>query len=131
MAIRKFRYDNEVSKEKPAQPAMREDRDPVRLLTRITFSRLLSRLGNFRVMAHNAVGEETLICMGATQEEALESARKLASDLPADAVRVYLEEWQGGTCLGSWRRKHCESGDLPIAPAARRLRRRRGRLPRG
>ena len=85
MAIRKFRYDNfEDRKEKAARPTAREDREPVRLVTRLTFSRLLSQIGTFRVLARAADGTETLICMGTTREETLESARKLASDLPAE-----------------------------------------------
>jgi len=128
MAIRKFRYEtSEVRQEKPARPVLREDREPIRLLTRITFGRMLSQLGTFRVMARGARGQETLVCLGATREEALETARKLAADLPADAVGLYLEEWQGGTCQGRWRRQHCRSGELPLAPGSRKPRRRRGR----
>jgi hypothetical protein len=131
MAIRKFRYESlEVRKEKPVRPVVREDREPIRLLTRITFSRMLSRLGTFRVMARTALGEESLVCLGATREEALETARQLAAELPAEAVGLYLEEWQGGTCKGRWQRQPCRREELPLAPAGRRPRRRRGRQPR-
>jgi hypothetical protein len=94
-------------------------------MTRLTFSRMLSRIGTFRVLARTATGEETLICMGLTREETLESARMLTSDLPAEAVSVHLEGWQGGTCQGRWRRLPSKPGELPFAPAARKPRRRR------
>ncbi len=128
MAIRKFRYDApDVRQQKPARPVLREDREPVRLLTRLTFSRMLSRLGTFRVLARNILGEETLVCMGLSRDEALETARKRAGDLPADAVSLTLEEWQGGTCQGRWRRQPCDRGELPVAPGSRRPRRQRRR----
>lgn len=128
MAIRKFRYEAvEGRKEKPARSVVREDREPVRLLTRITFGRMFSRLGNFRVMARTALGDEAVVCLGQTREEALVTARKLAAQLPADTVRLYLEEWQGGTLQGRWRRQQCRHEELPPAPAARRAVRRRGR----
>jgi len=115
-----------VRVERAPQP-IREDRASPRLLTRITFGRTLSRIGQFRVLAEGPEGMETLVCLGSTREEALELARSLRAELPSDVQRLRLEEWQGGTCTGRWRHQPCRKGELPLLPG-RRPRRRKGRF---
>jgi hypothetical protein len=127
MAIRKFRYEVPTAKVERASPPIREDRASPRLLTRITFGRTLSRIGQFRVLAEGPEGTETLVCLGSTREEALELARSLSAELPADVQRLRLEEWQGGTCLGRWRRQPCRQTELPLLLGPR-PRRRKGRF---
>ena len=80
-----------------------------------------------RVLAERPEGTETLVCLGSTREEALEVARGLSAELPADVQRLRLEEWQGGTCAGRWRRQPCRQSELPPLPG-RRPRRRKGRF---
>jgi len=112
--------------ERAPQP-IREDRASPRLLTRITFGRTLSRIGQFRVLAEGPEGTETLVCLGSTREEALELARGLSAELPSDVQRLRLEEWQGGTCVGRWRHQSCRQSELPPLPG-HRPRRRKGRF---
>lgn len=129
MAIRKFRYDSlRIRTDASQTPIQREDREPVRLRTSITFAGLPSALHGFRVMAERAEGPEALVCLGATREEVLGVARRLMAELPSDTVQLRLEEWQGGTCAGQWRRRPCRQGELPPPPGRRYNRRRRGRF---
>lgn len=129
MAIRKFRFDTLQRPTKAPPAPQREDREPVRLRTAITFARSISKIGVYRVIAERAEGPEALICLGTTRDEALARARQLAGVLPLDTQRLCLDEWQGGACLGKWRRQRCARGELPLAPGQRRLRRRES-LPR-
>jgi hypothetical protein len=127
MALRKFRFDSlRIRVESPKAAVQREDRDPVRLRTPITFARAVSAVHSFRVIAERAEGPEALVCLGATRAEALGVARGLSSELPADTVYLRLEEWQGGACVGHWRRHACRKGELPLLPGRRHQRRSRG-----
>jgi hypothetical protein len=126
MAIRKYRYDVLPSQLEQAPKPIREDRASPRLLTRITFARSLTRIGQFRVLAERPEGGEALVCLGSTREEALEAARVLIAELPTDVRRLRLEEWQGGTFAGRWQRHPCRESELPPLPW-RRPRRRKGR----
>jgi hypothetical protein len=129
MAIRKFRFDSlRIRTESPRAPAPREDREPVRLRTSITFARTTSRIHGFRVVAERVEGPAALVCLGATRAEVLGVARALSAELPPDTVHLRLEEWLGGTCAGQWQRRPCQPGELPLPAGRRRLRRRRGRL---
>lgn len=129
MALRKFRFDSlRIRIDSPKAAVQREDRDPVRLRTPITFARTASAIHGFRVIATRAEGPEALVCVGATREEVLGVARSLMAELPADTVQLRLEEWQGGICAGHWRLHPCRRDELPAPPGRRRLRRRRGRL---
>ncbi len=126
MAIRKFRYDVAAPRAEEARKPVREDRPSPRLVTRITFARTLSRLAQFRVLAERPDGAQTLVCFGATREEALEAAHALSAELPRDVLRLRLEEWRGGICAGRWQRQPWRQGELPALPA-RRPRHRQGR----
>jgi hypothetical protein len=107
---------------RPERALAREDREPVRLRTALHVGGVHLPQQSFRVLAELAGGGTALLCLGADRDEALSRARALA----APAVRLCLQQWVGGACVGSWRALPCPRSGLPRARRAGLRRRRRG-----
>jgi hypothetical protein len=118
--------------DRPERAMAREDREPVRLRTSLHVSGVRLPQQSFRVLAELADGGTALLCLAADRDEALTRARALAGRLPVPAVRLRLQQWAGGACVGAWRGVPCPHGGLPRARRGpRRLRRRGAGAPEG
>jgi hypothetical protein len=119
--------------DRPERALAREDREPVRLCTCLHVSGVRLPEQSFRVLAELADGGTVLLCLGADRDEALTRARALAAQLAAPAVRLRLQQWVGGACVGAWRGVPGPRGGLPRVRrrGMRRLLRRGGLAPEG
>jgi hypothetical protein len=112
--------------DRPERALAREDREPIRLRTSLHVGGVRLPEQSFRVLAELADGGTALLCLGADRDEALARARALAGQLAAPALRLRLQQWVGGICVGAWRGVSCPRGGLPRARRGglrRRLRR--------
>jgi hypothetical protein len=99
--------------DRPGRALAREDRGPVRLRTSLHVGGVRLPERSFRVLAELAGGGTALLCLGADRDEALTRGRALAARLAAPAVRLRLQQWVGGACVGAWRALPCPRGGLP------------------
>jgi len=73
---------------------------------------------SWRVMARLREGEDVLLCVGMTRQEAalLAKARVSGGDAPEGTVRLVLEHWQGGKLSGRWVEVRPAKEELPRLP---------------
>jgi hypothetical protein len=120
MDLRKYRCgtSNEVYYRAPAG---RADREPERLHTRLHLPQKQVMSGGYRVVAQLAGGEQVPLCLADTAQQAQEAHRALTGRLPADAVWLLVQRWDGTAGRGRWEE----------LPGGRRLVRRRPRRRKG
>jgi hypothetical protein len=95
------------------------DRATPRLLTALHFEGTPAVERGFRVIAELEGGGCSLVCLGATREEALIQARAQARRLTSGVRALVLQRWVGTSQAGHWRTLRRWAGKLP---APRRLR---------
>jgi hypothetical protein len=101
MAMRSYRCGNSgtVYNRGAEAPTTREDRAPVRLVSRMHLGCGVKLPAAFRVLGTDARGRHALVGLADSRAEAAVRLRANAGRF----VLLRLQEWVGSACAGSWR----------------------------
>jgi hypothetical protein len=109
-------------------PVLQADTEPVRLRTRIHLSGVRPAVHGFRVLARLSDGDTALVCLGASRQEVVATARAKLAGLARATVRLHVQQWVGRPGSGRWENLRPHRGELEL-PRRRMPRRRRERVP--
>ncbi|HEX5269916.1 MAG TPA: hypothetical protein VFW33_05495, partial [Gemmataceae bacterium] len=84
------------------RPVPRADAEPVRLRTRMHLAGVRPAVHGFRVLARLPDGDSALVCLGASREEVVASARAKLAGLARHAVSIHVQQWVGRFGSGRW-----------------------------